>query len=412
MAWQDKIEQEIVVITGDRREYRPKWMKPLFRIPYNVSSFNFPNQKGTLVKKFQQQGAKFPIEIYFDGADHIDETKQFIKSAEDTRHWHILHPLYGDLRLQPTELTFDNTNPNITKITGIMLETLANNFPNNAIDQGDQVALKKEETDIKIADAFAVSYPSPTGSDIVVLNQSLDIIVQDVSGLITTDEDSNNFINLVQAANRELVLDNFNANNAITAMQQVINYPATVAKSVNQRLTSYVTTLQRFDNTIRSVSNVPESLKVQFEAISATLLTAMALLVSTKDSDEDYSTGKEVLEVVDTVIIQYNDFITTLDFIQSPSAQELDSFIPNHNSNIGLNDTINFALANLFIIALNAKQERNIFLEEESNLILLTHRFLGLDVDDENLDEFIRNNNIGLNELLTIKKDRKITYFV
>ena len=64
---------------------------------------------------------------------------------------------------------------------------------------------------------------------------------------------------------------------------------------------------------------------------------------------------------------------------------------------------INFTLSNLFIIALNAKQERSIVLEEDSNLINLAHRFYSLDLDDENIDELILNNDIGISEHLKVE---------
>jgi len=73
---------------------------------------------------------------------------------------------------------------------------------------------------------------------------------------------------------------------------------------------------------------------------------------------------------------------------------------------------MNFTLSNLFAIALNAKQERSIVLEEDNNLVNLTHRFYGLDAADENIDEFILNNNIGISEHLLIKKGRILRYYV
>lgn len=412
MSWQEDIQKQIVIITGDRKRYEPKWLKPLYKISYNVSSFNFPNVKGTLVKKFQPQGAKYPLEIYFDGEDHLQTAEAFRKSSEDTRHWHILHPLYGDIRVQPSEFTYDNTKYNLTKITGVMLETLANNFPNNEIDSKDSIAIKKENTDTIIAIAFKTDLPTPVATDIIALNGSVDLIEQENQILISTDEDSNNFNALVGAAKRELVLANFDSINAITAIQEMINYPSTVAKSVDIRLKAFVSQLERLDETIRSIQDVPKSLKVQFESISATVLGALGLIISNKESDDDYQTTKKVLEVVDLVIATYDQYNETLDFLQSDNAQELDSFIPNYEQQISLNDLINFGVANLFEIAMNSKQERSFFLEEDSNLVILTHRFLGLDADDLNIDEFIRNNEIGLSEHLVIKKGRKITVFV
>ena len=66
----------------------------------------------------------------------------------------------------------------------------------------------------------------------------------------------------------------------------------------------------------------------------------------------------------------------------------------------------------LFVIALSAKQERIEYISNDSNLISLTHRFLGLEPNDSTIDQFIRINKIGLNEFLQIKKGREIKYYV
>ena len=102
----------------------------------------------------------------------------------------------------------------------------------------------------------------------------------------------------------------------------------------------------------------------------------------------------------------------TLDVIQTDDSDELDSYVPDNQAMQLISSLVNFTLSNLFIIALNAKQERSIVLEADSNLINLAHRFYSLDLDDENIDELILNNNIGINEHLLVKKGRIIRYYV
>ena len=49
--------------------------------------------------------------------------------------------------------------------------------------------------------------------------------------------------------------------------------------------------------------------------------------------------------------------------------------------------------------------------EADTTPINLTHRFYGLDEDDVNLNRFIETNNIGLSEILIVKKDREVVYY-
>jgi len=72
---------------------------------------------------------------------------------------------------------------------------------------------------------------------------------------------------------------------------------------------------------------------------------------------------------------------------------------------------VNYTISNLFNIAINAKQERSIIVEDDTNLVALAHRFYGLAPDDSTIEDLMLGNKIGLSELLIIKKGRKISYY-
>jgi len=72
----------------------------------------------------------------------------------------------------------------------------------------------------------------------------------------------------------------------------------------------------------------------------------------------------------------------------------------------------NFVLSHLFVIAIDAQQKRVVTLTEDSNVILLAHRYYGLTVDDSTIERFMNQNNIGINEIMNIEKGREIIYYV
>ena len=70
MSWKDNIELELVIQTGDEKEYRPQgWLKASFEKQFNISKFEFPNILGTYIRKTQPKGRIFSFEIYFQGED-------------------------------------------------------------------------------------------------------------------------------------------------------------------------------------------------------------------------------------------------------------------------------------------------------------------------------------------------------
>ena len=81
-------------------------------------------------------------------------------------------------------------------------------------------------------------------------------------------------------------------------------------------------------------------------------------------------------------------------------------------SQLELYELITETTGNLFALAFDAKQERTVIVDVDTNLVLLTHKFLGLDANDENMESFRELNNIKNDELFKVKKGRTIKYFV
>ena len=84
MSWKDNIETiEFELITGDGKSWFPKWTNSVKNVNFNTDGFNFIGIDGTYVAREKQQGAQYPIEIYFDGEDHLDVAYNFDISSQN-----------------------------------------------------------------------------------------------------------------------------------------------------------------------------------------------------------------------------------------------------------------------------------------------------------------------------------------
>ena len=63
---------------------------------------------GSLLDRREIKGTRFNLEIYFQGADHLDLSDDFIESAKDKRFWTLTHPFYGKMFVQPLSMGVDN----------------------------------------------------------------------------------------------------------------------------------------------------------------------------------------------------------------------------------------------------------------------------------------------------------------
>lgn len=410
MSWVERVKDQIVIITGDKEEYRPQWLNANKTISYNVASFDFIGVAGTLVKRQQPKGAKYKLEIYFQGEDHLDIAKAFELSAADPRVWTIRHPFYDDLKVHPTDLFFDNSQYNVTKITGNILETIDDTNPQATVVPEEKIAQDKADTDLITADAYVNNNPTPTVTDVNSMNAGVDSLSTSTSLIITDDLESETFRNRVNKAKANISNAIGKPLAAIRAIQEVINYPSLLKQSVETRLNTLV---KEFDTLVNSITTITSRKnKFLFELFGGGKITTMLIAVATPLTPADYGNKQKVLDTITTLLDSYKKYIDTLDLIQTTDADELDSYMPDSESMDNINNLVNFTISNLFLIALNSKQERSIVLEEDSDLISVTHRFLGLDATDENIDEFILNNNIGLNEHLLLEKGRILRYYV
>lgn len=420
MSWITRLNNNLIITCGEGSEFRPKWINAVKAREFNITEFNFPDVSGTLVKRQQPKGNKYNLEIYFEGENHIDESKAFEIASDDPRAWIISHPYYDRLTVQPVSMTIDNTKYNSTKIIVSLIETITDENPKTTVDPLDKIIADHEELNV----VFEQEYANDIDLDVNDINQmsdNLNDLFNEGQKIISENLDFENYFNLFNEASTAI-------NNAISlpltairTLQAVINAPSQFLTGVKSRLQTLKTQFEKLKLSIGIGSK--KSLKKLYENNSGVLISTMALSLITNSiknevrNDEEteipkISTRTEIVFLIGELLDSYNDYLATIDTLQSDNANSINSYIPNYKAQRELNDLVNFTVSNLFQIAINSRQERTIILEDDDNMINLTHRFYGLDVNDENLDEFISTNNIGLNEYLNIKKGRLITYFV
>lgn len=413
MSWVSKIQTEMVITTGDGKQYKPTWLNAEKDIQYNVSFFEFSNIDGTLVQRKRVKGTRFSLEIHFIGDNHLDVSEAFEISSRDKRAWTIQHPLYGNLIVQPIGLKFDNKSYNITKITGVVVQTIKDEFPNTSVLPTDQVLQSKSDTDAFTSGNYANSNKNPSLDDISEMDVLVDNYDSTFTKLMQTDDENNKFQLLLSQARSAIIRANTDPLTAAKALQDVVDFPSKLVRSVNSRVVELQNEFTRYTNSFDNLvlGTITRTTRLLYELQGAALILGLAVARSTPETDSDYPTRAKVLEEIDFMLNFYNTYLVKLDEFQTDTADEPDSFVPNSDSMFNVDKTVNEAVSNLFDIAFNARQQRTVILERDSNIINLTHRFYGL-ADEVNIATFMENNNIGISEILNIRKDRELTYLV
>lgn len=403
MSWIDKIKDQLVITCGDGRKFTPSWLNASQLVEYNVSEFEFANVPGTLVKRGTPLGRKFELDLYFQGDDHLEESDSFRISSNNPGPWTMEHPYYGILIVQPVSLFFDNSVLNVSKIKGLVIETITEDNPITTIAPADAIIIAKTNLD----KTFLNVPVSPTSTDVNTLSlnntRNFNLAIP-VIKLPQEFEDYNNAFNLANSA----------VNNAIAVPLLAIRYtlalitkPALFTVDLKTRFNLLG---QQFNNLRSNVSGLTSVSSKKIYQFSAGSLISSMCLATTSGSSE--SSAASIFDLMDLLIADYNQYIIDLDLLQSANGGNPINFIPDANSLIALNDLINTAISNLFLLALKSKKERTLITEKDTNIILLTHILYGLDALDANIDSLIADNNLGLNDLLQIKKGTRIVYYI
>jgi hypothetical protein len=402
MSWLDNIDLPVMINTGDNKYFSVLWKPEELNIEWNIAEFEFDEKDGTLVKRGRVKGRRLPLRIFFQGDDHLDQAADFLRSTLDRRPWVISHPMYKDLIVQPISLKVNNVDYNVTEMTGTLVETIIDDGVIFTPDPIDKVTNDKSILDETFVTAFDVT---PDATDINSMLETNNALYASGNKLFSSDE----YFNAYKDANKAVLNATAKPLEAMRKVQAFINAPALFTQSVSNRVSLFQ---QQFESLRLGIESIADkSSKLIYQTQGSSLISCMCLAAA-NPLPKDYNNSVSITTIIEMIIDNYNTYIEDLDELQSENGGEPGSFIPDADSMVGLNQLVNFTVTNLVKIALGAKQQRTIILENDSNWISLAHRFYGLDAEDENINTLMENNAVGLDTLMGVRKGAQIVYYV
>lgn len=406
MSWITKIKNDLIIVTGDGKQYRPLWVVSSFKSEYNIAQFNFPEVEGTLVKRGTIMGREFGLNIVFQGENHLDEASAFWESTKNKSPWTIQHPFYGQIFVQPTSLVFDNADLNLTRVTGTVIETILEDRPRAVVANADEIQRKVPEFENEFAQ-YLDETPSQADINTAVLSNKK--MYNLGVPIIEIPDEFQNYTNLFSTAQGAAVNALSTPIVFMRTITTLINYPSQMTLSVKARFNQLIKQWDVLTSTVEGLF-LPPSKKI-FQIQGAMNIAAMCYTSVTPLSG-NYTNQKEVLSIITKITNTYNSYLELLDDIQSTNGGNPLTFIPAYDLMFTLQDLVFQTVASLFEIALTAKTERRILTDTDTNVIILTKKLYGLDPDDNNINELITNNGWGMNMLLQIKKGTEVIYYV
>jgi len=406
MSWVNKIQNNrFSIVCGDGKEYFPLFKTGERSKEFNTTTFDFIDVSGSLVERKKPKSGKFPLTFWFQGDDNVEQSEAFEKSAEDNRPWTVNHVLYGTIKGQPVSISRNDVNFNITEITVDFWESISADYPTSNFSVKDNTYEKKQSVFASSEIAYSSKDVFKT-VDIQKNKDAINKIASKLSKLQTNDTfaEYSNKVNKAVKASDNLIND---SQNAISTAQDTLNMPSELVETVQNRINAYV---GAFESIISTLESVPD--KLFFQSMGGAIIGAICENSTIYEFGKDYTTIVEVEGVATQILSLYEQYLTIVDNASTSNYNLTDNFQPDPVMQSDLNSLVMYTIGNIYNLAFEAKQERIIYTDKVTNLILLTYRYLGLDASDENIETFRKINDIKLNELFRIKKGRKIKYYI
>lgn len=437
MSWIERVNRDLTItcggelnedengtlIVGDGvKVFSPNWIDASKNKDFNIAELNFKGIQGSLVKRGTSKGAQYDMTLFFQGADHIDVAKDFETKCEYVNPTtgmapplRIAHPYYGYIYVQPTSLTLDNTEYNVTKVRMMVIETIKEN--------GD--AYTKEDIEsttiaaaTKLNAGYIQSYTAEvTKPDVFDLQRMRDTINNSYGAIMGAmngyQQDVDKYMKYYNDANALINTAVYDTSQLLGKTQQLLGAPAYFADTVVNRIAMFKTQLSLLNRDVQRILDIrnrpTRTLKRLYEINAGAGLIGMSM-TTILNITNDYDYRPDVINLADTIINEYNKYISNLVNLQSLTGDLIDSWLPDPENIVQINTLIKLTTSNLFNISAASKQQRKIITTTETNLLLLADELYGR-ADEVNVQTLKKNNNIDLNEIFVIKPGREIIYY-
>lgn len=403
--WQEKNSRDIIITTGDGVVFNCIWNYASKNLEFNHTIYDFINKKKSFVDRRNPKSRVFNLSFYFQGEDHIETSEKFEKSSEDKRYWIVNHPLYGILYGQPISIGFSNEFLNITSITVEFVETITDEAGITVLENSVD---NQEQNYSELSDFAAQSFSrTEITSDIKksFVQNMFDTYSKYRS--IYHNENVQDFQMKVRSISNSV--DNVIAYpyNFVKDLYAFIGYIASVRTNISIKIS---TCIQIYED-LKVLPKVTQSEKKYFETFGSSILGTMSLsLLNSKDTSS--LTRKQLSEINNTVTSVYADYFNELESLEVNLEGFNDNFILDFNTQNSLYSLLVSSVYQLMNLMYDAQQERTISLNQDSNIVLLAHRYLGLDENDENIETFRNINNFRNDKIFIIKKGTQIKYYI
>jgi len=444
MSWLDNVKYDLTVYFPNKESYNtstgtfdinkadkytPKWVNATHKFDVNYTEFIFKGVAGSLLDRRLPKGERYEVEFYFDSTntdgnlqDNVSIAAKFAASAKwapsggqfPSPGFYVSHPLYGILYVQHLGFDFDNSDYNVTKITGTLIETLnPKKLERLSYDISAAVASKANFLSATLTANYDAVVTTVDASTIQSQTKALNSVgnaVKTLGGYASKIQNSINAFNtLLQKANAYIQMGQAAVSQGLSAFGAIVQsvfYPVSFALSLVNKMAFY----QQMLSSITFSSFLTLNDKVLLEGFGISVNSAMCVAAA-NPAPGDYVTVDDVDAAIVNITTGYNTLIAGLESMQSTNGGELGAYVPNAANIQAYSDIVLYTVSQLYQIAASAKKKYTVTLGADDSIFNVAYEYVGLQSDDSTITELAALNNLSIPEWIVLRKGRQIIYY-
>lgn len=333
MAAQDRVTDTILLTSPSGTLHEAKWVGNDISVNKKVTVFEYPDINGASSQDLGISAQNYPLDIYFDGENHDISAQNFEVSLLESGPWRVIHPVNGEVTLQPLSFTFKVQpvkSQTATIVSGKWVRVTPR-FSANAVPDSSSTVARTAQNLIPDTLDSSGAFPEPKTEEEIqsfkaLMRGFISIISESVRSYYTMVSDLRQEISK-RLYQLEEFIDGpfFAASTAIGLVNQIILLPATVDDLVKNKVRFYKRLGEQFrnlttvsdENRTATVSQIRENDYVSQSVIAGSCLATTSGGVLSR---------AESFEIINDISSLYNDTIAYNDIFQEKYSAERSRF--------------------------------------------------------------------------------------
>jgi hypothetical protein len=370
----------------------------------------FPQQDAASVQDLGNQEQRFPMTVYFTGADYDQQADAFWQALSERGAGALQHPRYGDIPVLPlswsqTEKWVDGVGRADFRVEFIRSpDTVAFPITVVAIDTAISAGVASA-IELSVEIAAGQFFPINAADIANIKNQALfgiRSLKSAFDSILSTAEsiqaEFNALFEEITSGIDELIAA---PGELYTKMAQLASIPAQIVTSVSSKVDSYIALFSE---------PVPEEL-TNAQAINIGEMTVYPFgALAVASTIGDIQSRGEAVAISDKLSGAVDTFNSRIELVESASP----SYRQNQAILAQLKDSMDKARASLLDRSYSLKTERRVTLASERTPIDLLSEFFANEITDLDaaLDDFILSNGLKSDEIILVPAGREVVYYV